>query len=518
MFLKRAIHSLRHRWKKVLAHTIAYTVLFSLCFGAILVTSTVRGQQEFLQGALQRAVTLRGESYKVRVSKTATGGIVTSMPYEDIQKLAQDDAVEGWNVCTHIHFHIEGCQVLYPEERAESYEKHRYGQLCYVHEDGTTVICVRDSKRSQAFVTTGFQLIEGEHFSGDDPGDIIMVSEDFARLNDLHVGDKLRVSNIKNDDLREPFAAELELTGIFRTPDTALMKGIGARPEEMAVIPLAVRSRLLGKPVDSFNFRFATFYLKEGTDQQAFFDRLHSTLPITKTLDNFYTSYSEKPPEDVIGMDFDEMAEYLEAHPRYQIQQESQWYDRVAKPLDQEAKLAGAMLYLLLGSVVLIIALIVALSIKERRREVGVLLSMGESKIKVIGQLALEMALPILVSLGIGIAIGTSVGVPVTESLCNGVYEQTAADADRANKNVTLSFVQYVYSNPWSLSERQFFYTLTDCNHADLEVFPRAEVRMNTAALAIYAFILLAAALLALLAQSMAILTAKPAKILLNRR
>ncbi len=217
-------------------------------------------------------------------------------------------------------------------------------------------------------------------------------------------------------------------------------------------------------------------------------------------------------------MDFDEMAEYLESHPRYQIQPESQWYDRVAKPLDQEAKLAGAMLYLLLGSVVLIIALIVVISIKERRREVGILLSMGESKVKVIGQLALETALPILVSLVIGISIGTSVGVPVTESLCNGVYEQTAADVDKANKNVTLSFVQYLYSNPWDLSERQFFFTLINCDHSDLEVFPQAEVQMNTVALAAYASILLAAALLALLAQSMAILTAKPAKILLNRR
>lgn len=516
--LKRAFLSLGYHWKKVLAHILAYSVLFSLCFGAIMVYSTVRGQQAFLQGALQRAVTLRGESYYIRVSMTSAGASTLMISYEDIMPFLQDEAVEDWNTCTNFDMHIEDCEILYAKERAESYEKHRYGQIFSVHEDGMTAICVRDSARSQAFVTTGFHLVEGEHFSGDDPGDIIMVSEDFANLNGLHVGDKAQVSNIMDDDFYDPFAGELTITGIFRAPESNLLKGIGARPEEMLVIPLAVRCKFRHQPLEESFHRFVTFYLREGADQQAFIDRLYASLNITKTLDDFYNTYSEKPPEETVGMNEDEMFDYFDTHPAYQIQPESQWYDMVAKPLDQEAKLAGAMLYLLLGSVALIIALIVVLSIKERRREVGILLSMGESRVKVIGQLAVETAFPILLALVVGIGIGSIAGVPLTETLCNGVYEQAAEDTQSENKSVTFSALENYYNDSWSMSERQLYHSLVHAQHFDMEVFPQAEVQAAPQAMAAYAGIILAAALLALLAQGAAILTAKPAKILLDRR
>lgn len=518
MFLKRSLYSLRYRWKKVLAYILTYSVLFSLCFGAIMVYSTVQGQRGFLQGALQRAVTLRGEEYYVRVDKNSAGYINSSIPYEKLQPFLQDEAVEDWNTCRQFPLCIEGCDILYAEERARSYEEHHYGQIANVHEDGTTALCVRDSARSQAFLTTGFQLVEGEHFTSSGPEDVILVSEDFARLNHLHAGSRVKVSNIQNDERFEPFSGELTVCGIFRAPESGLMKGIGARPEEMAVIPYSLFSRFWQRPVDSQDFRFVTFYLREGADQEAFMERLGETFPIKQVVDDFFHSYSRKPPEEAIGMNFDEMAVYLEAHPAYQLQMESQWYDMVAKPLDQEAKLAGAMAALLLESVALIIALTVVLSVKERRREVGILLSMGESKVRVIGQLAIETAAPLLLSLLIGIGAGTAAGVPVAEGLCNGVYEQTAADSESENKNLTFNAVQGYYDNPWSLSERQLYWTLSSAVHLDIEVFPQAQAQADPQAAAAYAGILLTAALLALLGQSGAILAAKPAKILLNRR
>lgn len=516
--LKRAIYSLRYHWKKVLAHILTYSVLFSLCFGAIMVYSTVRGQQSFLQGALQRAVTLRAGDYKVRVAKDRQGRMTTKLPHTDMEKLLQDEAIEDWNTCDTLALHIEGSKLLYPEEREKSFQEHYYGQLAYVHEDGMNAICVRDSERSQAFVTTGFQLVEGEHFSGDDPGDILMVSEDFAQLNGLRVGDTVRVSNIANDDQFAPFAAELEITGIFRAPDSTLLKGIGARPEETLVMPLALRNRLLQEPLDTYGYRYVTFYLKEGADRQAFIDRLQTDLPISQILDDYFGTYTQTLPPEAAGMDWDEAYEYITSHPAYILQLDSQWYDMVAKPLDQEAKLAEAMLYLLLGSVALIIALIVVLSVKERRREVGILLSMGESKIKVVGQLALETVLPMLISLAIGVGAGTVVGVPLAEGLCNGVYEQTAADTQSENSSVTFGYVLNYSVEPAATNERSLASILNFGDQHSLEVFPQAVVQVDMESIAAYAGLLLAAALLALLAQSVAILTAKPAKILLNRR
>ena len=441
-----------------------------------------------------------------------------SIQYEDIVKVLQDDFVEDWNTCTRLPMHIQDCELLYADKRAESYEKYRYGQIFLVGQDGMDAVCVRDSKRSQAFLTAGYQLVEGKHFSGDDPGDIIMVSEDFAKVNNLHIGDKVRVCNTESDDVYIPFSGELAITGIFHAPETSLLKGTGASPEETVVIPLAVRNRLLQRSIDSNAYDFATFYLKEDADQQTFIQRLQANFPVSKILDDFYRDYTQKMPEETIGMDWEEMFAYIQAHPEYLVQPDSQWYDMVAKPLEQEAKLAGAMLYLLVGSVVLILALIVVLSIKERRREVGILLSMGESRIKVIGQLAVETALPILLAVVLGIGIGSIAGVPLTEMLCNGVYEQTAADTQSENDSITFGFTLNAHGEPAELNEHYMSTTLSSGEQENVEVFPQAEVQADPQAMAAYAGIILAAALLALLAQGAATLRAKPAKILLDRR
>ena len=102
--------------------------------------------------------------------------------------------------------------------------------------------------------------------------------------------------------------------------------------------------------------------------------------------------------------------------------------------------------------------------------------------------------------------------------LCNGVYEQTAEDTQSENDSITFGFTLNAHGEPAELNEHYMSTTLSSGEQENVEVFPQAEVQADPRAMAAYAGIILAAALLALLAQGAATLRAKPAKVLLDRR
>lgn len=59
MFLKRAFYSMKHRLGQNIALTIAYTLIFALTLGILLVYLSMSAQVDLLQKSLGCAVTLR---------------------------------------------------------------------------------------------------------------------------------------------------------------------------------------------------------------------------------------------------------------------------------------------------------------------------------------------------------------------------------------------------------------------------------------------------------------------------
>ena len=75
----------------------------------------------------------------------------------------------------------------------------------------------------------------------------------------------------------------------------------------------------------------------------------------------------------------------------------------------------------------IILALIVMLMVRERRFEIGVLMSLGESKLKIIGQFFFELFMVMIVSVGIASAAGNVVGNVVGQQLLKQETTQTTA-------------------------------------------------------------------------------------------
>lgn len=92
-------------------------------------------------------------------------------------------------------------------------------------------------------------------------------------------------------------------------------------------------------------------------------------------------------------------------------------------------------LFLILFALI-VIGLIMMLSLRERKYEVGLLLSLGETKINILLQMFLEVAIVLVVSFGISFALSTTVIAPQASAVVN---EQMQASMGELSANSSLS-------------------------------------------------------------------------------
>lgn len=92
-------------------------------------------------------------------------------------------------------------------------------------------------------------------------------------------------------------------------------------------------------------------------------------------------------------------------------------YKAAAKQMKGVASFASKIVWVVAIAGVLILGLIILLITRERRREIGILVSLGETKMKVIAQLFTELLIVLAVALGIATAAGTAVSGPISNSL-----------------------------------------------------------------------------------------------------
>ncbi len=86
------------------------------------------------------------------------------------------------------------------------------------------------------------------------------------------------------------------------------------------------------------------------------------------------------------------------------------------------------MLVAIAGAIIL--ALIVMLMVRERRFEIGVLMSLGETKAKIVAQFFTELIMIMIVSVGIASAAGNVVGNVVGQQLLKQETTQTTNTAN----------------------------------------------------------------------------------------
>ena len=221
-----------------------------------------------------------------------------------------------------------------------------------------------------SFTNSNYTLTDGRLLTSDDANtNNCVIETNLASDNDLSVGDTFTIITTVND---ETIIQELTIVGIYEIQST---NEIGSahfnNPVNTIYTDLSVGQTLTGS---SKNITSAIYYLDDPENAEAF------------------VKLAKKQSD----IDFDTFS--LDANNRL--------YQQNASSLESMQSFAKMFVWIVVIAGSAILCLILALTIRNRYYEIGVLLSLGQSKVKIIAQQLIEIGLIAVVAFVISLGTG----------------------------------------------------------------------------------------------------------------
>ena len=280
---------------------------------------------------------------------------------------------------------------------------------------------VNDSAKENKFVSGAYQLVEGSPLVESDKYKILM-HKDLAEKNHLKVGDKITLkSNIYDADNEKGAneTVEVEIKGLFDGHNKTRVTAAQELYENTLVTDIHTAAKVYGNTEDTAVYQDATFFVKGNKNLDTVIKDL-GKLAINWKSYNLVKSSSNFPAlqQSISGM-----------------------YSIANKLFIGSIAFAG-----------ITVALLLFLWMNARQREIGVLLSIGLSKMEIFGQFVWELlfiSLPAFIgATGVAILTGKTVGnqllASVTSSIAKQMGKQAAstglgggAEVDGFNKTLT---------------------------------------------------------------------------------
>ncbi|MDO4967299.1 MAG: ABC transporter permease [Candidatus Saccharibacteria bacterium] len=232
---------------------------------------------------------------------------------------------------------------------------------------------------------------DGSYFD-EDSTDKALISYEFAELNGLSVGDTFTLKNAYTE-------AEVSLTviGIYDTSE-----------ERADANTIYMNTETAAKFLNTEDYNNGNYNV----------DNV-----------NFYMTNSDKAEEFVskINSDYTSLAEN-----NLKVAVDTSEYDSISGSIESVGGFANTILIIVIIAAIIIVTLIVMINVKDRRYEIGVLMSLGASKKNVIGQIIAELIIVGTLGFILASATGTVFAGTLGKSI---VDSQTASSNSQQEKN-----------------------------------------------------------------------------------
>ena len=280
---------------------------------------------------------------------------------------------------------------------------------------------VNDSTKEDKFVAKTFKLVDGRHLGKSDVATVLM-HEDLAKKNNLKVGDKLKIkSNIYDADNEKQADETVEVTivGLFAGKNKAGVSSAQELYENNLIADLDTAAKLYGYTKENAIYQDATFFV-DGN----------------KNLDQVMSAAQK------LAIDWKS----------YQLIKGSSNFPSLQKSI---AGVYGVASKLLIGGLIFsgaILTLVLFLWLNARRKEIGILLSIGKNKWQIVGQFMLELIMIGVVGFGVSYYFasqtGSSIASGIVKNVTTGITKELnkeaatsklagGAEIDGFNKTIT---------------------------------------------------------------------------------
>ena len=345
--IRAVLHTAR-KWKKTLLLFCLLLFITTLVLSGLAIADAQEEQSEELRG-------VTGASFTVNANNGYTLQPVTD---EMIQEIAAIDGIDSYNAAqwtiVNLFHNDSSIEVLEGQEYTKDLF---YGTGCF------------DSEYSSLFLSGALRLTEGRHVTDSDGG--IILYEGVADKYGLSIGDTLEV---KNGNPNDPLV-ECEIAGLFEVvADDDDEQATMARPSTFYDY-----EEYIFVDMDTMSAISAPYTASEGNG-------------ITSV--DFFVSDAAKLESIVQEVKNTTSIDWNS----YYITVNNEVYERISGSLSDTTTLVTTLIVMITVVSMVLIILILSMSIRSRKREIGILLTVGIEKHAVLLQQMLEICLVAIVA------------------------------------------------------------------------------------------------------------------------
>ncbi|MCI8789813.1 MAG: ABC transporter permease [Lachnospiraceae bacterium] len=304
-------------------------------------TEQLNHKEGTLGGYHQEIITLNG----VESWRTWTDNSFETLLVEDIEKIADTEGIADYNITT-VATAVRPVDFI----RIEDEDVDQYSDL-----GGVSLIGNRDMSMDSNFLSGNAFITEGRMIETGEK-DVCVISAELAEKNQLEVGNRIRFGNCR--DKKDSAVHEAEIVGIYQVnqPIAPYMFGDTYRSENIIFTDLDFPEKADGKPGDPL-YEKAYFKIADVNEYEAVKIRVMET--------------------DI-------------AWERYDLIDNNGNMNTLSANFNEMEKYSKILVWVISGASLIILFLIFQFWMKSRNREIGIMLSMGTSKMRILAQIMAE--------------------------------------------------------------------------------------------------------------------------------
>lgn len=465
-FFNRAIRNVTRRLSKSVLLLITFFVIGNFVIIGLGVSSASETAKTLTRQKMRAVVTYSIDYDSIwEYTDTITDEDVLNEFYnnypkitvDEINELLKDERVKTANATSVTQLYgIEG-EIDFVTLGNDAEQNNVGGTSCYYDEENkeicTEYVNPNFSAKGNFFpdmieiVEGDFTIENGRFYTQDEiesAAKVVLVSKALAEKNGLRVGDNVKFYSQSPSEIQSGWLSQYGLT----LDDIVF---------EAEVIGIYDHNKKITPDSENFNWTMpyenydnmllmpgSTLYNMNSTYQMKVFDYYAEMNPD----DEYYSNPDNRPTGDYNKddiyindvtlllndpMEVDQFVEdYKDSVAQFKkLDANNDEFNRLAKPLDTLSLYATFIVWLVVINAIVIITLVTALTLKTREYEIGVLLSIGASKFKIIAQFFVELALVAVLGFTLSIVSGSLIANKVGATVLD--YQIAASDVTEEN-------------------------------------------------------------------------------------
>lgn len=408
-FFKRAFWSMKSKKGKTLLQLFVFTMICVLVLTGLTIQSAATKSSELAREQLGGSVTLKADRENMMKQQQKSGERQrfesTPVSIKSAEKIAKLDYVKSYNFISSTsalagNFDpIESGDEDSSSDTSDSNSSRQsvgpggneQGGRQMIQAD-VSIEGVTSTSLVDDFSDGTSNITKGRALTEDDVNKkVAVIEKTLAEENDLKVGDTIKLKASTNEDT----TINLKIVGIYKTTssgDNHAQNFAFLNPYNKIYTPYTAASAL------------------KGDDYKNAIDEAVYNMDDASNIDTFIAAAKKT------GIDLD----------TFTLDANDQLYQQMVGPIENVASFSKNVVYLVTIAGAVILGLIVMMSIRERKYEMGVLMAIGEKRWKLIGQFLTEILMIAVLAVGISALTGSFIANQIGNQLLSQQLEQTS--------------------------------------------------------------------------------------------